>query len=435
MIPVDIQYHAIPNTERTAEEVNWLRRRTAAMTEKEKILFNGAMRLKPPQSVADVIDLAAQLDCFDALYPAADRRELGRFVATHLHNVFSELSRLRNQEVGEAYEQEHPGAYVYLNTCEGRGAYVTLESEPQRLYDGTNLDALPKPDFNLRLRLSSPDCPEGVWVRIVDRSALDEGYPDELAIALDSLDAVSLESCTLQEAQCALPGLGDITAQYAGRDIEELIRSGEDLDVMLEDTQQRHPQDLDRLLAALESEGCSQLEQVVDINLYLHCYDPLIPGAGQTNTEAPYHFDKSHPLPEPFRKVGEMEEGKPYWMTGIDQFCSHQVFLVQGKSIFKCPAWRDPDGSIRFSEVAGEAPIYTEIDRPAPDMTLKDVDDLFMDLYYAYMDHEVPANTTYEYIESPLLPDEFGKSRCEASQAEAVDAQREGGNNMTMGGV
>ena len=158
--------------------------------------------------------------------------------------------------------------------------------------------------------------------------------------------------------------------------------------------------------------------------------------AAQIDTKAPYRFDKSNPQPEPLRKVGEMEEGKPYWMTGIDQFCSHQVFLVQGKSIFQCPVWCEPDGSILFSDVEDEPPIYTEIDRPAPDMTLKDVSELFMDLYEAYTDHAVPANTTYEYIESPLLPDEFGKSRCEASQAEAATAQHKGGNNnMTMEGM
>lgn len=285
MIPVDLEYPAIPNLDFTREEKDWLIRRTDRMSEKEKILFMGAMNLRQPKCMADVIDLAVQLDCFEAVYPAGNRRELGRFVAKHLREEYGEFAHLSKKDVGAIYQKGRSGVFVPINTCEGRGAYVTLESTPSRLYDGTNLDALLAEDYGVRLRLSSPDCPEGVWMKLPDHVEIDGGLPGELAIALDSLDAVDLEECTLQEVQCALPGLEEIADQYSTENLEKLIRDGNNLGFVLAEQWQGAPHGMEQFLAALEYEDCTRLDQALDISQNLDCYDFLPPGTEQAGAD------------------------------------------------------------------------------------------------------------------------------------------------------
>lgn len=284
MIPVDVQYPVIPDTNRTGEENSWLLRQTDLMSEKEKILFNGAMELQRPQTMAQVINLAAQLDCFEALYPAGNRRELGRFVAKHMREEYGEFSHLSKKDVGAIYQKGRFGAFVPINTCEGRGAYVTQETPLRPLYDGENLEELMREDYRVRFRLSSPDCPEGVWVCLPDHSGVNEGLPDELAIALDSLDAVDLEECTLLEVQCALPGLSDITSQYEG-DLDKLIRDGNNLGFVLEEQWQGAPHAMEQFLAALEYEDCTRLDAALDISQNLDCFDFFPLGTEQAGAD------------------------------------------------------------------------------------------------------------------------------------------------------
>lgn len=279
MIPVDLKYPAIPDPDLTREEKDWLIRRTGQMSEKEKILFMGAMRLRPPKCMAEVIDLAVQTDCFEALYPAGNRRELGRFVAKHLWEEYGEFAHLSKKDVGAIYQKGRSGVFVPINTCEGRGAYVTQEAPVRPLYDGTNLEELLAEDYNVRLRLSSPDCPEGVWLRLPDYAEVHGGCPGELAIALDSLDAVALEECTLLEVRCALPGLEEVSDQYTTESLDKLIRDGNNLGFVLEEQWQGSPGAMAHFLAALEYEDCCRLDHALDISQNLICYDFLPSGA------------------------------------------------------------------------------------------------------------------------------------------------------------
>ena len=52
----------------TKSEHDWLERRFSNMTEKEKILFQGAMELEKPQEIGHVMRIASQLDCYDLFY-------------------------------------------------------------------------------------------------------------------------------------------------------------------------------------------------------------------------------------------------------------------------------------------------------------------------------------------------------------------------------
>lgn len=64
----------------TKSEHDWLERRFSNMTEKEKILFQGAMELEKPQEIGHVMRIASQLDCYDLFYGAGDEAALGKFV-------------------------------------------------------------------------------------------------------------------------------------------------------------------------------------------------------------------------------------------------------------------------------------------------------------------------------------------------------------------
>lgn len=122
------------------------------------------------------------------------------------------------------------------------------------------------------------------------------------------------------------------------------------------------------------------------------------------------------PKPEPWRKIGDMEEGKLYWMTGISQFSDYQVFIREGDNLIQCPAWRNRDESLCFSEVVGDEIVYTIIGLPAPEMTLEAVDELMEELDIIYSDGYLPANARRELVSSSLLPEEFAQSQCEAQQ-------------------
>ena len=58
----------------TKSEHDWLERRFSNMTEKEKILFQGAMELEKPQEIGHVMRIASQLDCYDLFYGAGEHR-------------------------------------------------------------------------------------------------------------------------------------------------------------------------------------------------------------------------------------------------------------------------------------------------------------------------------------------------------------------------
>lgn len=116
-------------------------------------------------------------------------------------------------------------------------------------------------------------------MRLPDHAESSGGLPDELAIALDSLDAVALEECKLLEVRCALPGLEEIGGQYTTESLEKLIRDGNNLGFVLEEQWQCSPHAMAHFLAALEYEDCCRLDQALDISQNLICYDFLPSGA------------------------------------------------------------------------------------------------------------------------------------------------------------
>ena len=73
--------------ELTKSEYEWLEQRFAAMTEKEQLLFRGAMKLEKPETASEAIDIAGQLHFYELFYSAGDEDALGQFVMKHLEQV------------------------------------------------------------------------------------------------------------------------------------------------------------------------------------------------------------------------------------------------------------------------------------------------------------------------------------------------------------
>lgn len=90
-------------------------------------------------------------------------------------------------------------------------------------------------------------------------------------MALDILEADTLEECTLLEAQCILPSIDNLSDQY--HDLELLIRDSNNLGYVLDEQNQGMPNFWKHLLAALEYEGCDRLDFALDISQNLCCYD------------------------------------------------------------------------------------------------------------------------------------------------------------------
>ena len=146
----------------TKSEHDWLERRFSNMTEKEKILFQGAMELEKPQEIGHVMRIASQLDCYDLFYGAGDEAALGKFVMESIE-CSSDAARpfLNAEHLGAAYHQSQNGAF-----CNGHYVRNIKLADPFVEEDPTLQPVAG--DYAIRVKLASRSNMEGIWV----------GFPD-----------------------------------------------------------------------------------------------------------------------------------------------------------------------------------------------------------------------------------------------------------------
>ena len=166
------------------------------------------------------------------------------------------------ERLGQQYEDAHPG--LFIGSC-----YVVYPApvDPQYI----PVPQLEDNDWSVKLKLASPDVPEGVWLRLPDHDGNMAENSSEVALALDALRVNSLEDCTLLEARCILPEAGDLMEQYDS--VTELVRDGDNLGYVLDERGQGEAHWLEKFAAALEYEGCHTLRFALDISQNLHCYE------------------------------------------------------------------------------------------------------------------------------------------------------------------
>ncbi len=256
---------AISRLPGTQQESEWLRERLETLSVKESVILTAALQNTPPQSKAETINHLFTLQKYDVCFPVDSYKQLAEFYMTREFNIpqralpYTDLDKL-----GKFCESKFPGQFV-------ENCYVVCPSGTSKpAYDGSGTMIPEDTDWSVKLKLSSPTCPEGVWLRLPDyECSLDQ--PDELALALHELKAESLSECTIVDARCVLPEAGNLTEQYS--DAAELVRDGNDLGYILDEQSQGMKNFWDLYAAALEYEGCRDLRLALDIAQNLGCYE------------------------------------------------------------------------------------------------------------------------------------------------------------------
>lgn len=180
-----------------------------------------------PEVAVDAVNCLLSLDGYEVCFPAGSYAQLGRFYLQHEGHLPERAMYYADLEsLGRRYEDQHPG--LFIGDC-----YVEYPEHPSApRYTGQGI--IPEDDeWSVKVKLSSPAVPEGVWLRLPDHSLVNDGKPDEVEIALHELRVNSLEDCVLMDARCCIPQLGDLMEQFA--DAQELINAGNDLGHALEE--------------------------------------------------------------------------------------------------------------------------------------------------------------------------------------------------------
>ena len=249
----------------TKSEHDWLERRFSNMTEKEKILFQGAMELEKPQEIGHVMRIASQLDCYDLFYGAGDEAALGKFVIENVECPADAARPFLNAEhFGAAYHQSQNGAF-----CNGHYVRNIKLADPFVEEDPTLQPVTG--DYAIRIKLASRSNVEGFWVGFPDSGEyIDSNHPDELLLGLDALQAESLSECIALEVDCCLPQLTGILDQYDSA--SELVRHAIDFGYVWAEQGQGAPHWLDKWQAVLELEDCHRLDLALDLAQNLQHY-------------------------------------------------------------------------------------------------------------------------------------------------------------------
>ena len=249
----------------TAEETQFLSWRLSEMSVRERYLLEGASQLQSVDTAADLINLTEQLDSFSLCLGTTDDAALGAYAARYREKIpEKEISLLNTARWGRDLRERHGGVFT-------SGGFVEQTSPLQQRYTaGDSLSGLEASDAAMRLKLASAHCPDGVWLMLPDHEPV-TGEPDELAAAREALGVTGWDGAVLLEAKCCLWNIMNPASQYAT--LEQLIDAGNNLGYVLEEQGQGIACFDKYFRAAMELEGCTRLDEALDISQNLNCYD------------------------------------------------------------------------------------------------------------------------------------------------------------------
>lgn len=244
-------------------EEAWLKEHLSELSAKETIQLTAAVMKDAPKTGKDALECVLTAPAYEVWYPAGNYAELGSHYLKHEAEIPKDLLPYMDLDaLGQLCEDENPG--VFVGDC-----YVVYPNQASMQMNRITVHDM---DWSVKLKLSSSEKPDGVWLRLPDCSMLDDGAPaDETALALHTLGVTEIQDCHLLEAKCVLPQAGDLMAQYS--DIPNLIYDGNDLGFVLDEQGQGMPDFMERFTSALDFEGFCTLKLVLDIAQNLHCYD------------------------------------------------------------------------------------------------------------------------------------------------------------------
>lgn len=256
----------VDSFEKNKDELEFLEERLDQMSVRESYILEGALELNEIGTAADLINLTEQLYRFEYYHKARDDRSLGEYVARHKENASDEVLKfIKLEKLGREYHEDYQGVF----TDKG---YVIQRGIINQIYDGTNIDELSQGDWAVKVKLSSKNKPEGIWVNLPDYE-ISSGEPDELALALESLGLEDINEAKLEDAKCILPNIHYLKEQYES--LEELVQDGNNLGYILDEPQEDRKFFMEHFHSAMELEECIRLDYAIDISQNLDCYDYL----------------------------------------------------------------------------------------------------------------------------------------------------------------
>ena len=243
----------LPHTEAEGE---WLKERFSTLSAKESLALAAAMIARKPETAGDAINLIASLHGYQVWFCKSGYEGLGGLYLADAKLELPEmvLAHTNMDALGAAFEDMHPG--LFIGDC-----YVMYPNVPAHAtYTGENLYALRDNDWSVKVKLSSPAKPDGVWLRLPDYA--EDGAADETSVALHVLGVGKLEECTILDAQCIRSEAGYLMEQYS--DPAELVYDGNNLGYILDERGQGMSDFEDKLYAVLDYENCRTLKGVID---------------------------------------------------------------------------------------------------------------------------------------------------------------------------
>ena len=252
----------LPGEER---ERRWLQERLETLGVREGIILAAAAMRNPPGDMVQAINGLQSLDHYEVRVNAGSYEALGlAYLRNETKMPENALPFVDLEQMGRHYENLHPGLFV--GDC-----YVEYpKTAPQPVYQGQG-SPLPEDDgWSVRLKVSSPAVPEGVWLCLPDSSNWDDTFQGE-SLTLRALHVQHWSECTLLDAQCILPEAGTLMEQYDN--LADLLYDGQELGYVLAERGQGSPSFMERFAAALELEHCRDLRFALDISQNRQCYD------------------------------------------------------------------------------------------------------------------------------------------------------------------
>lgn len=249
----------LPGEER---EQGWVRERLQTFSAREGIILAAAVQREPPASIADAINLLQSLDIYQIVCGADSYERLGEYYLGQCRRVPDDVKPYVDlARIGKHYAASHPGQF-------SGGCYVAYpDATLPTAYQGRGAPLPDDGNWAVKLKIASPNLPEGVWMRLPWIDGLGDKSDTEEKVTLNELRARNWAECTLLDARCILPEAGDLMEQYS--DVEELIQDSFSLTDALwrplgEDSQW--------YAAALRLEHCQNLKLALDISQNPSCY-------------------------------------------------------------------------------------------------------------------------------------------------------------------
>lgn len=247
-------------------EQEWIRERLKTLSAREGVVLTAAAQKTPPANTVDAINQIQSLDFYRVRCGVDGYEQLGEL---YLHEYFKipeeaqpfvDLARL-----GKQCASKYPGQFV------GNCYVMDPEFNVSPSYEGQGGPLLPDVDWGVKLKLASPNLPDGVWMRLPWETGLGDYTPDEEKMTLNELQAESWDECVLLDAQCIYPEACDLMKQYSN--MADLVNDSKTLGYFLSGDPFLCVADLECYIAAIELEDCKNLKQALDICHNINCFD------------------------------------------------------------------------------------------------------------------------------------------------------------------